>query len=452
MLADRVVTSRWRVLADAVRTQLWPLPAAAVVVAVAAGVGLPRLDANIDDELPAGMSGYLFGGGAEAARSVLVAVAGSLITVTALTFSLTVVTLQLASSQFSPRLLRTFTSDRAVQGTMALFLATFVYALTVLRTVRTDIVGQPGFVPQLSVTMAYALTILSVLTLVGFLSHLVREIRVESMLRNVHREASTTIEATLSAQGSGEQPAPPRVPAGAVDLVAKSSGFLTSINQAALLDAAVNAAGNVTIDREPGSSLVAGTPVGRLWAMDPAHPLLADRLARFQDAAASALHIGVERTGAQDIGYGLRQLVDVAVKALSPGINDPTTAVHALGHVSALLCELASRDPGELVQTDEEGTVRVVLNGPDLEDLLDLAIAQPRRYGATDPAVLARLFTMLRELAWSTDRPAHHLAVADQLGRLLGTVADQRFDDTERTDLASLASSVEDALNHRWHP
>lgn len=103
-------------LADAPRAQLWPQPAAAVVVAVVAGVALPRLDARLDDGLPGGVSGYLFGGGAEAARSVLVAVAGLLITVTAFTFSLTVVTVQLASSQFSPRLLRTFTSDRAVQG------------------------------------------------------------------------------------------------------------------------------------------------------------------------------------------------------------------------------------------------------------------------------------------------------------------------------------------------
>ena len=112
----------WHWVRDAVRTQLWPLPAAGVTFAVAVGVWLPQLDAEIDDNLPGAITDYLFGGGASAARAVLEAIAGSLITVTSLTFSLTVVTLQLASSQFSPRLLRTFSSDRFVQATLALFL------------------------------------------------------------------------------------------------------------------------------------------------------------------------------------------------------------------------------------------------------------------------------------------------------------------------------------------
>ena len=450
MPPDRVISSRWRPASDAIRTELWPLPAAAVVLAVLAGIALPRLDIRLDDDLPAGLSAYLFGGGADAARSVLVAVAGSLITVTALTFSLTVVTLQLASSQFSPRLLRTFTADRVVQATLALFLATFVYALTVLRTVRTDMLGQPGFVPQLSVTVAYALAVVSVLALVNFLSHLVRELRVETMLRNVHREASETIEATLQPGATTPVQAPPPALLGAVDLVATSSGFLTSIDREALLAAATAASACIQIDRDPGSSLVAGTPVGRLWAIDTPDTLRGDRLMELREAAAGALHTGYERTAAQDVSYGLRQLTDVAVKALSPGINDPTTAVHALSHLSALLGELAARDPGLRVVSDEQGRARVVLMGPTLADLLDLAIAQPRRYGASDPAVLARLFTLLRELAWSTSQPAHHEAVADQLERLRATVDRQTFDGAELKGLARLAASVEDALAGRW--
>ena len=453
VLSDRVGSRRLRVITDAFRTQLWPLPAAAVVVALAAGVVLPRLDARLDDALPDAVTAYLFGGGAEAARSALVAVTGSLITVTALTFSLTVVTLQLASTAFSPRLLRTFMSDRVVVGTLALFLATFVYALTVLRLVRTNTVGQPEFVPQLSVTVAYALAVISVLALVGFLSHLVRAIRVETILRNVHLEASETVQANLPPRDQPDpQGLPPHVPADAVELMADSSGFLTSIDQEALLDAATNADASISIDREPGSSLVAGTPVGRLWSREAGNPLRAQRLAQLQDAAAKALDTEFERTAAQDIGYGLRLLTDVAVKALSPGVNDPTTAVHALGHISALLCELAAHDPGQRVLTDEQGRVLVVLTGPDLGDLLDLAVAQPRRYGAADPAVLARLFTLLRELAWSTHQPAHHQAVADQLGRLRTTVTGQRFDDAERAGLAEMASSVQNALEHRWFP
>ena len=183
---------------DAFRTRLWPIPAIAVVGALVLGLGVPELDAVIDDDMPSRVSGWLFGGDADAARSLLGAIASSMITVTALTFSLTVVTLQLASSQFSPRLLRTFTRDRFVQVTLALFLATFTYALTVLRAVRGS--GDGGgteLVPQLAVTLAFCLTIASVLGLVLFLAHLTAQIRVETMLRNVHHDGVVTMRSVL---------------------------------------------------------------------------------------------------------------------------------------------------------------------------------------------------------------------------------------------------------------
>ena len=320
---------RWAVLSDAIRTRLWPLPTAAVVgVAVASGIGLTRLDSGVDGQLPAAVAAYLFGGHADAARSVLSAVAGSLITVTSLTFSITVVTLQLASSQFSPRLLRTFSGDRFVQGTLALFPA-----------------------------------------------HLVREIRVETMVRNVHTQARATLLRVLP-ELDGDPPAVavPVPAAGAVPITARTSG------------------------------------------------------------------------------YGLRQLTDVATKALSPGINDPTTGVHTLVHSAALLCEMAQRDLGPAVLRDAQDRVRVVLHRPDLPALLELAVEQPRRYGAADVAVLSRLFWLLRELAWATRMPAHRQAVADQLARLRATVAQQDFDGAERAEMATLGSHVQAALDRRWPP
>ena len=195
---------------EAVRSRLWPIPVLAVVAALLLGLGVPELDARFDEHLSAGVSDLLFGGDADAARSLLGAIASSLITVTSLTFSLTVVTLQLASSQFSPRLLRTFTSDQFVQVTLALFLATFTYALTVLRAVRSD--GDGGgaeFVPKAAITLAFVLTVASVLGLVLFLAHLTTQIRVETMLRNVHRDATRTMGTTLRDLEPGEPAATP---------------------------------------------------------------------------------------------------------------------------------------------------------------------------------------------------------------------------------------------------
>lgn len=464
-------------LRASLRSRLWPLPAIIVVLAVATGLGLPRLDAHLDARLPTQLSDLLFGGDPDAARTLLDAVASSLITVTALTFSLTVVTLQLASSQFSPRLLRTFTRDLFVQTTLALFLGTFAYSLSVLRSVRSDSSTTPasgsGFVPQFSVTLAFVLALASVVMLVLFLAHLTRQIRVESMLATVRADASATALATLhafeAAPGADEGHTdagvafqPPRIgngewftaeaarSGGAAPILieAPGSGFLTQLDEAALLAAAVEHDLVILIDSYPGCFLVEGTPVGQYWPRaqrDPGDDHRHDLRRRIRDA----VHINDERTESQDIGYGLRQLTDVAVRALSPGINDPTTAIHALNHTCVLLCELAGLDLDPHVVNDDQDRVRLVLRRPDLATLLDLALTQPRRYGAADPFVLGRLFTILAELAWHC-RASQRPLIALQLERLVATASAQDFDPTEAAGLHELATHVGAALNGNW--
>ncbi|MFE7899274.1 DUF2254 domain-containing protein [Streptomyces sp. NPDC057424] len=438
---------------DTLRAQLWPLPTLGVVLAVVAGVGLPRLDERFQHDIPAWLRDYLFAGNADAARSVLATIAGSLVTVTALTFSLTVLTLQLASSQFSPRLLRTFTADRYVQTTLALFLATFTYALTVLRTVRTGEDERSGFVPQVSVTVAFLLTLASVLGLVLFLSHLAREIRVETMMSSVHSAADRTIQRLLPHQedaprrdpaSGAHRAAPLKPPPDALTLTAGTSGFLTSVDEEALLDAAVEADAILLIDRHPGSSLITGTPMGAAWPR-AGERFAPETRARLTEAAAKAVTTGPERTDHQDIAFGLRQLTDIAAKALSPGVNDPTTAVHALSHSSALLCELTQRHLGPHLLLDNDQQVRVVLRRPNLEELLDLAVTQPMRYGAAEPAVLTRIAVLLREVAW-TSSPAHQPPVHSALTRLRATIDAQDFHPTERLRLTELTHLVEQTL------
>lgn len=437
-----------RRLREAWRVQLWPLPAVGVLLGVVAGVVIPLVDAAIDDDLSPSLKVYLFGGGADAARTVLSAVSGSLITVTALTFSLTVVTLQLASSQYSPRLLRTFSSDRVVHGTLAVFLGTFTYALTVLRTVRTSADGQAAFVPQFSVTTAFLLALVSVLVLVGFLAHLTSQIRAESILNSVFTEARENVTALTDDVDPQRRPsALPVEPATAATVWASSSGFLVSIDLEDLLEAAVEADAVVVVGRMTGSSLVAGSPLATVWprtggAFDD------DVLTRLRERTEAAAHTGFERTAAQDIGFGLRQLTDVACKSLSPGINDPTTAIHALGHSAALLCVMAGRDLGPELARDDDGQVRVVVPRPDLRELVDQAVSQPRRYGAQDPTVLGRLVALLDELAWVT--PTAQLdVVSDQLARLRITAAAQSFDPTERAELAEATRGVEQTVSVR---
>ena len=433
---------------DSARTQLWPLPVAGVGLALVLGVVLPLVDAGPAENLPDGLRAWLFGGGAGAARTVLDAIASSLITVTSLTFSLTVVTLQLASSQFSPRLLRTFTRDLVVQSTLALFLGTFTYALTVLRTVRSESSRHSQFVPDISITVAFVLAVLSVVGLVLFLAHLAQTIRVENMLRNVHGGATEAVERLLDETDSAPLDPVSLLPRTAPTLLtAPASGFLVRVDEATLLEIACDAGLVVLVDVTPGSSVVRGTPVGAVWLSGsvPDAPPLEELLER----VAAALVTGFERTDLQDTCFGLRQLTDVAVKALSPGINDPTTAVHALGHSAALVCEMTSRDLGPRVLRAHDDVVRVVLRRPGLPEVLALAVEQPARYGAAEPEVLRRLLALLREVGWVC-RPDQRPAVAAQLSRLRDVIEGAALLRDDRDSVTAGATLVEHALEGRW--
>jgi uncharacterized membrane protein len=289
------------------------------------------------------------------------------------------------------------------------------------------------------------LGIASVLGLVLFLAHLAREIRVETMLRKVHADAGETLRRTLpEAGGSPPLGSGPTPPEGALALLAGESGFLARLDQDALLCAAEETEAVVRLDRPPGSSLVAGTPIGAAWPLgERFDPDTEDRL---REEVGAAITTAFERTPAEDYGYGLRQLTDVAIKALSPGVNDPTTAIHALGHISALLCELSRRELGNLILRDERERIRVILVRSDFAEVLESAITQPRHYGAGDPLVVGRLYAMLGELAWCATAVDQREALAGQLARLDATVATQDFDSTELEQTDALAAQVRTAL------
>lgn len=442
---DRV---RLESLRENVAARLWPLPVAAVVIAVALGVLIPLVDSAVDSSLPPALAAALFSGGSEAARAVLGAIAGSLVSATTLTFSLTVVALQLASTQASPRVLRLFARDRVVHRTLAVFLGTFAFALTVLRTVRNPADPEPAVVPRIAVTLAFVLTLVSVVMLVLFLSHLARQLRIDTVLRDVHDETSATIALVSERDDGDDTPAPPRPPH-ARPVAAAHSGFLTGVDREQLMRIAVDHDLVVEETRTIGTDLVAGTPLAFWWSHDPARVVPPDEAERIDAAVADVFGLGYERTPTQDIGFGLRQLVDIATRALSPGVNDPTTAVHTLGHISAVLSDLARR-PAQPAVWSREGVARLVVRTHDFADLVELGVAQVRRYGSGDAEVAARLLALLQELAWACASDDQRAVVRQQLARLMATIAEREHDETERARFARLQSSVEAALHGRW--
>ena len=291
--------------------------------------------------------------------------------------------------------------------------------------------------------MAFLLALASVVALVLFLAHLTRQIRVETMLVRVYDDAMNTIRSNLSPRDE-PQPTSPAPTGPSIRLWAPGSGFLTSVDQDHLVAAATEAGAVIAIDRQPGAFVVEGTPLGRIWFTDSHTPRPAAREA-FEGRVHDTVHLGPERTAAQDIGIGLRQLTDIVAKALSPGINDPTTAIHGLGRSTILLSKLMSHHLGPLVLADSDDEARVILDRPAFADLLDLTVAQPRWYGKSDPRVLTALYNLLTDLAWHAG-DEHRETIAGQLRRLDATVADEDFDPVEVASLNRLSHEVEKIL------
>jgi uncharacterized membrane protein len=439
---------------ETLAARIWPVPLIAIAVSVALGITVPILDAAIDKSLNPAWQSIIFNGGTDSARAVLSAIAGSLITATSLTFSLTVVALQLASSQASPRVLRMFAKDPMVHATLAVFLGTFAFSLTVLRTVDDSGVDGTGSVPRIAVTFASVATLTSVVMLTLFLSHLAAQLRIETMMRNVHKETRETIALVAETSGDGADAiAPELLDRPRFAALAVHSGFISSIDRSRLIDLA--AQHDLVIQELPtvGSSAVKGTPLAWWWRRDPlTHAVQGDDAEDdIGRQIASAYGLTYERTTSQDIGFGIRQLVDIAVRALSPGVNDPTTAVHALSHLSALLCDLTTLPAQPLAVPDDAGVIRLLQRTHDFDSLLELALQQPRRYGAGDPAVAERLYALLREVAYVTNVAEHRELIADQLARLDASVALAPYDDTERAHFAGCSASASAALRGDWH-
>ncbi|MGR2752651.1 DUF2254 domain-containing protein [Agromyces arachidis] len=434
---------------EAAASRLWPIPAGALVVGVILGVLLPELDRAVDGRLSPTVEAWVFSGGVDAARAVLTTISGSLITATSLTFSLTVVALQLASSQASPRLLRLFAADPMVHWALASFLGTFAYSLVVLRTVSDDGSAVEVEVPRISVTVAVVLTLVSVLVLTLFLGHLARILRVETMLRDVNAEASRTVALIAEHPYEGrDEPAIPPADRSEREVLAARSGFVTAISRDRLLGLAKDRDLVIKELKAVGASVVAGTAVASWWPSEASSTVQtrAD-LDAVDHAVRSAISIDYERTPRQDIGYGVRQMADIATKALSPGVNDPTTAVHALGHLAALLADLAELPPEPATVVDEAGRDRLVLQRTDFAALVETALQQIRRYGAGDPDVAERLYGVVEDVAARTTSGERLSVLRGQLERLSASVTRQDYDEVERARFADLEAQSRAALD-----
>ncbi|TWJ21363.1 putative membrane protein [Micromonospora endolithica] len=380
-----------------IRESFWLVPAVFAVGAVTSAIGLSALELQFD--LP-------FGGvvpsGPAGARSLLSSIITAMISFTALVFSITVVALQLASSQYSPRVLRTFLQDRTIQATLGTFVATFLFAMVVLAALPAQ---RDEGLPELSLAVSIALVLASSGTFIYYLHHITTVMRVSHIIGSIGAQTRRSIA----------QLPPPDQPSATVlgeviqTVPATAPGMVSNIDLALLARLAREHDCAITVVPIPGDFVVTGAPLLRVHrtAGGTGRPVPADR-------AEQGVTIGVERTPGQDLGFGFRQLADISERALSPAVNDVTTAVRAIQEAHDLLRRLAARpDPVHVVR-DDDGTVRARFTGISYDTILAMVIDDIRLVAGDQPRVMHLLDSIVRDLA-SVALPVHRATIGRRL-------------------------------------
>ena len=343
------------------------------------------------------------------ARTLLGAVASSTIGVAGTVFSITIAALSLAAGQMGPRLLRNFTRDRGNQLTLGVFLGTFSYALMVLRSIRSKDEGD--FIPHLSLSVGILLAFVCVCMLVYFVGHMAGRINVDTVIGLVDEEVRQSLH-----RFTVEKPEPDPPPADfwrdAIAVSDHRSGYLQQLDEAALAEWAAAQGVVVLLLVRPGDYIFPGAPIARLL------PDAANALDAIHDATAT----GPQRVSSGDLEFSIRQLVEVAVRALSPGINDPHTAMSVLDKLGAALCFLAPRHLKTGV-TLQEGQMALVRPSISYDGLVDSMFQMIRQNASTSTAVMMRLLEVLTAAARCERRP-ERLATLSRHANLVASDAE----------------------------
>jgi len=413
-----------------VNGSLWVWPGISAVAALLVGFTVSEIDVAPGSPL----APLAFQGTADDARALLTIIAGTVVTVIALVLGLTVVALQLSSTQFSPRLLGKFLRDRANQIVLSVFVATFVYSSAGLYTVGLAAGARVEQFPRLAVSGAIVLLFASMAMVVYFADHLAHSIQVDAIGARVEKDTLTVVRSRLG--GVVEQPAP-TPPPWAVAIPAARSGYLQAVRPDPLLDWARRHRLVIRLRIRVGEHVVAGTVLGWAWTVTADLPAVDPADARSE--LDQAVRIGFERTLEQDAALGIRQLVDMACKALSPAVNDPYTAVQAVDHLSVIFAALAVRPLGDWVTADPQGAA-VIVPGRRFGDYLATMCGLIRRYGSAEPTLSIALLRLLENCAAVLPAdPARWSALAEQADLI---VADAARAIAQPADLAGVTAAA----------
>jgi uncharacterized membrane protein len=410
--------SEWR--SDVLRTNLWLVPAVGVVIAALLFTGTYALDRGVyDGDFP--VPGWAISGSADAARQILTAIAVAIITVVGVVFSIVIVAMTLTSTQFGPRMLRNFIRDRGTQLTLGTFVATFVYAVLALGSIGQGPHGE--FVPHISITVTLVLMVADLAVLIYFLHHIAVQIQLPQVIAGIAGDLAQAIEL---------QAGDPAVGAGAAqlaalliadmdgpggDVAAPRSGYLQYIRHPTLVRIATELDAVIHLRYRPGHFLVQGHQYATVWPASAA-----DQVAR---ELARAHATGPYRILAQDVSFGIDQLVEIAIRALSTAVNDTFTALTCTDWIADSLCKVTGHWQPTHVYRDARGAVRLIATQATYERLVQRAFEKIRQAGHGMPAVLIRQLDALAKIMERVTAPEDAQVLLDQAAMIerLGTAS-----------------------------
>jgi uncharacterized membrane protein len=390
------------VLIQSFRASYWFLPSIMTIAALILGAVMVWIDAGPGTNWLDGI-GWYQKVKPEGAREVLATIAGSMITVAGVAFSITIVAIAYASSQYGPRILTNFMSDRGNQLTLGTFISTYVYCLVVLRTIQA---GDSAFVPQLAVIVGLLLALCSVAVLIYFIHHVPRSIHVNSviagvgnqLIRSIGREFPAGLGDPLderhdSPESRGRQ-ADEHFERGerVVELRAERNGYIQAMDNERLMETASKHGFIVCLKRHPGEFVYNGQTLALAWPAEKVDDDCAEHLLK-------SYSIGSQRTPTQDLTFLIDELVEFAARALSTGVNDPYTAITCADWLAAGAVEMARRDPPSPYRLDENGEVRVIASPLSFSEQIARGFGRMRPYVARDKNAAAHQLSTFASLA-----------------------------------------------------
>jgi uncharacterized membrane protein len=437
---------RLNTVMDRIRSSYWFVPASMSVMAMALSMLMLYLDRRFADRSPSD-AWWLYGGGDEGARVVLSTIVTAMIAVTSVVFSITIVALTLAAGQFGSRVLRNFMRDRGNQITLGTFIATFAYAMLVLRTVRGG--DDAEFVPPLAISVGILLVFVSVGVLIYFIHHVASSIQADSVVGSIALETEDVIDrlfpGTIGREDpegdrteSGEQGGtylPTRFDTDAKAVRALRSDHLQIVDQERLMDLAVENDLVIRLRVRPGDFVVQGGIVAHVWKSGDLDPELLDEVRE-------VFVLGRARSLQQDAEFGIVQLVEVAVRALSTGLNDPYTAMNCVDRISSLLCRLSGRAFPGSERFDNDGRLRVVADTSSFGGFVDSGFNQIRQNAGRSMAVLIRMLEALESIGTQASTPEQRQVLERHAALVLQAGISHNPPELDRMDLERAHASA----------